>query len=122
MGELEKEFPEQDLINEFMHLDVDRMVAKLGAKGVAETFLRAQKVYLENPNKEPAENRAMPMTVQAWSEAYACAEGEEFWEGEEEEFWEGDEEECYDEELKEEVEEEQEGEVAEEPVAKKAKT
>jgi len=93
---LDKEFPNDDLIDEDMHLDVGRMVEKLGVKGAAKAFVKAQETFLANADNEPADERPRPMTAKEWQENWDeddAEEGEEEGEeGEEEGFEDGEEE------------------------------
>merc|ERR1712032_268153 len=96
--------------------DMDALIEKLGAKGVAEAFIAAEERFNANKDKMPADAVPQPMTAKEWKELAEDAELEGF-EDMESENLEGEEEE---EELGD--EEEDEGEAEEEPAAKKAKT
>ena len=89
MSCLDKEFPDDDLINKHMHLDVPTLLEKLGTKGAAQMFLKAQQLFLENRSKESEEDRPKPMTAAEWRRDFGMEEEE----GEEEEFIVEDEEE-----------------------------
>mmetsp|Transcript_44414 Transcript_44414/g.105221 ORF Transcript_44414/g.105221 Transcript_44414/m.105221 type:complete len:183 (+) Transcript_44414:65-613(+) len=109
---LDKEFPGEDLINESLHLDVERMVEKLGTKKAAEMFIKAQQDFLSAKDKMREEERLEPITAAQWrldfgGDDLGLGGAEE--DAEEEFFCEGDEE-----------EDEGDGEAAE-PEAKKAK-
>mmetsp|Transcript_30980 Transcript_30980/g.70904 ORF Transcript_30980/g.70904 Transcript_30980/m.70904 type:complete len:186 (+) Transcript_30980:24-581(+) len=67
---LDKDFPGEDLINEFLHLDVEKMVEKLGTEGAAKIFLQAQQLYLDNKDKLPEDERLEPMTAAKWREDF----------------------------------------------------
>merc|ERR1719491_1000457 len=84
---LEKDFPEQDLINEDAHLDIKFLVNKLGTQKTAQALLDAKNLFLENRCNVPKEERAQPIVVREWLALCDDAEaGEEgCWEGEEEE-------------------------------------
>eukprot|EP00933_Yihiella_yeosuensis_P057171 TRINITY_DN56795_c0_g1_i1.p1 TRINITY_DN56795_c0_g1~~TRINITY_DN56795_c0_g1_i1.p1 ORF type:complete len:175 (-),score=62.91 TRINITY_DN56795_c0_g1_i1:82-606(-) len=104
---------EDDLIDEFMHLDIGRMIERLGAKATAEALVEAQQLYLDNPDGEDGESRMKPISAAEWKEIWG------FNEGEEEAFLEEDEMLEEEELVEDEVEEEEE---AAEPATKKAKT
>merc|ERR1712129_226088 len=95
---IDKHFEEdEDLVNEDLHVDVQRMIAKLGAKGAAEAFVEARSRV--EKSEEPEHERPEPMTTSAWKAA--MAEGDLFLEsedGEEELEMDGDELEFDDEE------------------------
>mmetsp|Transcript_10229 Transcript_10229/g.29066 ORF Transcript_10229/g.29066 Transcript_10229/m.29066 type:complete len:163 (+) Transcript_10229:105-593(+) len=88
--------------------DMDALITKLGAKGVAEAFIKAEDRFKANKSKMPADSAPEPMTAKEWKELAEQAELEDM---EEESMMEGEEEE----------ELEEEGGDAE-PAAKKAKT
>eukprot|EP00490_Sorites_sp_Unknown_P002275 CAMPEP_0114686198 /NCGR_PEP_ID=MMETSP0191-20121206/61256_1 /TAXON_ID=126664 /ORGANISM="Sorites sp." /LENGTH=101 /DNA_ID=CAMNT_0001971477 /DNA_START=1 /DNA_END=306 /DNA_ORIENTATION=- len=69
-------------------MDLDFLIGKLGEKAVAEAFLKAQQVWLENRHQIPAEERPGPIKAAEWRDEW-CAMG---WqeEGEEEELLEED--------------------------------
>mmetsp|Transcript_88973 Transcript_88973/g.207068 ORF Transcript_88973/g.207068 Transcript_88973/m.207068 type:complete len:172 (-) Transcript_88973:73-588(-) len=102
---LHKDFPGEEVLGG-AHLDVERMVEKLGTTGVAEALVNAQKLFLANKEGEPPAERPKPMTAKEWRETWDNEEGEE----EEEEALEEGEEELA------------EGEEEEEPAPKKPKT
>ncbi|CAE8678982.1 unnamed protein product [Polarella glacialis] len=119
MSALDADFPpeEEELIDEDSRLDVERMVAKLGAKGTAEALIRAQKLFLENRTGESAAERPKPMTGKEWKEIWG---NDGFEEGEEEEMSEDGLVEAGSEEEDDDGEEDDDAEG--EPAAKKAKT
>merc|ERR1711974_395101 len=60
--------------------DVEQMVAKLGAKGTAEAFIKAQEYFDANKDKEPEDERPKPMTAADWRKVLQdddLGEGEE---------------------------------------------
>merc|ERR1719271_1139247 len=89
---LERDFPEGDIFEDDTHVDIDMMVKKFGAKGTAQKFLDAQRLFLENRGNGPSEEQAKPMRAKEWKELEAALwegeeEEEENFEGEEEEDW-----------------------------------
>merc|ERR1712048_618277 len=121
MGEedVEKLMNPEDLADEDIMIPVDmrsvegdfenleHMMEQLGAKGVAEEYVKARKYFEANKDGEPEEERAGNLTFKEYHEMMMLNEDmeEELFEGEEEEFADDDE----------------EGD-AEEPPEKKAKT
>mmetsp|Transcript_109554 Transcript_109554/g.327493 ORF Transcript_109554/g.327493 Transcript_109554/m.327493 type:complete len:182 (+) Transcript_109554:50-595(+) len=93
--------------------DIDAAVAKIGAKALAEAFVKAEDLFETSKADMPEDSRPEPMTAKEWKEL-AEQEGEE-----EDDLEESEEEEGLDEE---EEEEEGAGGGAEEPAAKKPKT
>jgi len=92
--------------------DIDALMEKVGAKGVAEAFIAAEERFKANKDKMPADAVPQPMTAEAWK-ALAEADLEDM---ESEDLEDEEEEEELDD------EDEEDGEAAEEPAAKKAKT
>merc|ERR1712039_448122 len=90
--------------------DMDALLEKLGAKGVAEAFIAAEDRFQANKDKMPADSIPQPMTAQEWKELADEAELEDM-----------ESEDLEDEEEEEELDDEDQEE-AEEPAAKKAKT
>merc|ERR1712039_183022 len=72
---------------------VHDMVEKLGVVAAAEAFVNARKYFEANHDKEPEEERPMPMTAGEWKDLILGLEGEEeedFFDDDEEEFLSGD--------------------------------
>jgi len=65
--------------------DIEQMLAKLGPKKTAESFLKARELFESNPDKEDEAERPKSMTAQEWREVLE-EDGMEGFEGEEEEF------------------------------------
>eukprot|EP00448_Togula_jolla_P002103 CAMPEP_0170618402 /NCGR_PEP_ID=MMETSP0224-20130122/26942_1 /TAXON_ID=285029 /ORGANISM="Togula jolla, Strain CCCM 725" /LENGTH=175 /DNA_ID=CAMNT_0010944379 /DNA_START=48 /DNA_END=575 /DNA_ORIENTATION=- len=96
--------------------DVEQMVSKLGPKGAAEAFVKAEEHFAKSAETMPEDERPKPLSAKEWR---AILEEEDHMEGEEEELLEGEEEEDLDEEEAEEEDEGDEG--GDEPATKKAK-
>eukprot|EP00434_Breviolum_minutum_P009938 symbB.v1.2.008758.t2/scaffold544.1/size189386/15 len=87
-GTLEEGFGVEELaIDEDGRMDIDFLIEKFGEKGVAEAFVKAQQVWLQNPQQLASEERAGPLKVADWKLECAAVWGEE---GEEEEQLEED--------------------------------
>lgn len=113
---LDKEFPDEDLVDGDMRLDVDRLIARLGAKASAQALVKAQTIFLENKDGEPEGDRPKPMTAAEWRSIWEDS-GFPHEEGMEEEMLEDPEEV----EAEEEEEEDEPVETEGEPAAKRAK-
>jgi len=90
--------------------DMDALMEKLGAKGIAEAFIAAEERFKANKDKMEADSVPQPMTAKEWKELAEEAELEDM-----------ESEDLEDEEEEEELDDEDE-EGDEEPAAKKAKT
>ncbi|CAL1172358.1 unnamed protein product [Cladocopium goreaui] len=85
-GEGEGEQPE--LVDEDGRMDLDFLIGKFGEKGVAEAFVKAQQVWLENRHQIPPQERDGPIKAAEWKREWCVAAWGE--EGEEEELLEED--------------------------------
>merc|ERR1719497_182275 len=70
--------------------DVEMMIEKLGHKGTAEAFIKAEAYFAENKDKEPEEERPKPMTAAEWKQVLDEDAFDEMMEGEEEDLLEDD--------------------------------
>eukprot|EP00929_Paragymnodinium_shiwhaense_P004442 TRINITY_DN105394_c0_g1_i1.p2 TRINITY_DN105394_c0_g1~~TRINITY_DN105394_c0_g1_i1.p2 ORF type:complete len:169 (-),score=73.11 TRINITY_DN105394_c0_g1_i1:218-724(-) len=98
--------------------DPDSMMKKLGAKGVAEAFVKAEEMFEKNKEEMPEEHRPKPITAREWMLLSQQEDGESEMDGMEAEEEESDDD-AFDEEVDLEAEDDA---AAAEPAAKKAKT
>lgn len=84
----EGEGEQQELVDEDGRMDLDFLIGKFGEKGVAEAFVKAQQVWLENRHQIPPQERDGPIKAAEWKREWCVAAWGE--EGEEEELLEED--------------------------------